>query len=66
MKYDTQVVVVCPFCHAKTCVDVNEKDYRAWLEEGTMIQDAMPYMDATNREVLISGICPTCQKKYFD
>lgn len=29
-------------------------------EQGSLIQDAFPYLDAGEREFLISGICPVC------
>jgi len=29
------------------------------------IQDALPFLSADDREILISGICPKCYKKMF-
>jgi len=38
---------------------VNGKDFEAW-QEGALIQNAMPYLGADEREILISGICGRC------
>ena len=38
---------------------VNVDDYTSW-ENGELIQNAMPYLTADEREVLISGICGPC------
>ena len=38
---------------------VNIDDYTSW-ENGELIQNAMPYLTADEREVLISGICGPC------
>ena len=55
-----RIARVCPFCGKMTEVEVIEKDFKAW-EKGSNIQSVMPYLSATTREVLISGICPKCQ-----
>lgn len=53
------VVTACPFCGRANGVEVNEKDYLDW-QDGALAQDAFPYLNANEREMLISGICPTC------
>ena len=58
------VVKYCPFCGKGQEVEVNEQDYWDW-EDGTLAQDAFPYLDPEEREVLISGICPTCWDSMF-
>ena len=58
------VVTQCPFCGRSNEIEVNEADYRDW-DEGALAQDAFPYLSADEREVLISGICPTCWNKTF-
>ena len=58
------VVTTCPFCGGKNKVKVNQKDYLNW-QNGTMIQNAFPYLSVDEREELLSGICPTCWDKYF-
>ena len=58
------VVTVCPMCGRANEIEVNEEDYWDW-QDGTLAQDAFPYLSADEREMLISGICPTCWDKMF-
>lgn len=58
------LIVTCPFCGAESVISVFEDDYLAW-EQGALVQDAFPYLSADDREMLISGICPTCWEKTF-
>lgn len=58
------VVKYCPICANAHEVEVNEQDYWDW-EDGALAQDVFPYLDPEEREVLISGICPTCANKIF-
>lgn len=58
------VVQYCPFCGKGQEVEVNEQDYWDW-EDGTLAQEAFPYLSADEREVLISGICHTCWDSMF-
>ena len=50
---------VCPFCGVVNFITVNKDDYDAW-RNGELVQNAFPYLDADEREMLISGICPDC------
>lgn len=54
----------CPFCHKETSVVVEMKDFFDW-HNGKLAQDAFPYLSATERESLISGMCPSCQDFIF-
>lgn len=58
------VDLTCPFCGADHAVEVNLAEYIAW-ESGELIQNAMPNLSPTEREQLISHICPECQAKIF-
>ena len=58
------VVTRCPFCGHANEVEVNEIDYLDW-QDGELVQNAFPYLSADDREMLISGICPTCWDKMF-
>lgn len=40
-------------------------DYMAW-RNGTLIQEAMPYLDTVEREFLISGMSRAEQAEFFD
>ena len=57
-------VTRCPFCGCGNEVEVNEMDYLDW-QDGAHAQDAFPYLSADEREMLISGICPTCWERTF-
>lgn len=59
------VTRICPFCKASTQITIPIPAYEAWAM-GVCIQKAWPLGSATDRETLISGICPACQEKTFD
>ena len=44
---------------------VSNHDLKRW-EDGELIQDAMPYLSAGERELLISGVCGKCFDKMFE
>lgn len=58
------VEVQCINCGRVVEVFVNENDFYDW-QNGTLIQNAMPYLTADEREVMISRICGTCFDKMF-
>lgn len=58
------VAIRCPFCGADHSVEVNLAQFEAW-QSGELIQRAMPSLTPTEREQLISGICPKCQADVF-
>ena len=62
MKID--VAITCPFCGEDHAVEVNLAQFEAW-QNGELIQRAMPNLSATEREQLISHICPKCQAEVF-
>ena len=55
---------VCPFCGRISQVLVNEEDYEKRLNGGA-VQNCFPYLNATEREIIISRMCPTCQDDFF-
>lgn len=59
------IITTCPFCGHANEVEVNEADYWDW-QDGALVQDAFPYLSADEREMLISGICPTCWEQTFN
>ena len=61
---EVQIVTQCPFCGKGHSVWVNELDYLNWAD-GELTQNAFPYLSADEREMLISGICPTCWDNMF-
>ena len=62
MRFD--VDLTCPFCNSDHAVEVSLAGYIEW-ERGELIQKAMPDLTSTEREQLISGICPKCQAEFF-
>ena len=58
------ISIVCPFCGKEHEVEVSEKAFYEW-QNGALIQNAMPTLSATEREQLISHICPACQDSLF-
>ena len=62
MRIDVEII--CPFCGANHAVEVNLAQYEVW-QNGELIQNAMPDLTPTEREQLISSLCPKCQAKIF-
>ena len=58
------VSIICPFCGKDYAVEVNLTQYEAW-QNGELIQNAIPDLTPTEREQLISGLCPKCQAEMF-
>ena len=54
----------CPFCGEEHAVKVNLIQFEKW-QNGELIQNAMPDLTPTEREQLISGLCPKCQAEVF-
>lgn len=58
------VPTTCPFCGHTTYIQCDKDAYDRW-QNGMSIQDAMPDMTPEDREMLISGICPSCWDDMF-
>ena len=56
--------IKCPFCGELTEVTVTALDYVAYTS-GELAQKAFPYLSPDERELIISGMCPDCQSKFF-
>lgn len=68
LKGNKDVVVIlttCPMCGKAYELTVPTDGYFAWRVEGALVQDAFPEMSASDREMLISGICEECQEDIF-
>jgi hypothetical protein len=59
-----EVPCTCPICGRVTRVPVYFQDYRKWCGQ-VLAQNAFPYLHPEQRETLISGICPSCQRSLF-
>lgn len=55
---------VCPFCGHVSEIWVDDEVLKR-MEDGERIQDILPELPASEREILISGICIDCQEEVF-
>lgn len=58
------LTMICPFCEEEHEVMVSEQSYLDYMS-GTLAQIAFPYLPPTQREQIISHLCPVCQKIVF-
>lgn len=66
MSTTTGVIeVTCISCGSKHIIIVPTEGYKLWRSGQMHIQDALPGLSADEREMLLSGICPTCWDKLF-
>lgn len=65
MERDFEVAVTCVKCHKGKAVSVCKEDFERWLRFGGLIQEVMPYLDADERELLISSTCGVCWDEIF-
>jgi hypothetical protein len=56
--------VVCIMCQRTYSLAIDPDDMKRW-QERELIQKAMPYLSANERELLISGICGKCFDETF-
>lgn len=60
----------CTVCHKDIEIEMTEQEYenfQKWQNgEISHIQDAIPTIPDENREMFISGICPTCWSDIFN
>ena len=64
-KFNFEVDLYCDSCDHKETVLVREHDYDAWAGNGVYIQDALYYLSADQRELMISNTCGDCWKKLY-
>ena len=64
MNRDTQVLVRCLHCNEDNTFAVNADDLARW-GSGTLVQEAFPYLDAAERELLVSETCDSCWNKIW-
>jgi len=59
-----ELVMMCPFCETEHSVEVGIRELENY-ENGASAQVAFPNLSATEREQIISHLCPQCQKIVF-
>ena len=65
LVHDISMDIECIRCKKVTSLSVNPDDYHRW-QQGELIQNAMPYLSADEREILISGICGKCYDAIYE
>jgi len=65
-QFDHVMTIRCIKCASDHVIFVKTKDYVSWLSGSGFIQDIMPYLSASDRELLISNICGDCFDKMID
>ena len=58
------IQTTCPHCGKTTYLDVTFEGYLAYMM-GDPICECFPELSADDREMLISGVCPTCWDEMF-
>lgn len=58
------MIAKCKWCKQDHELQIDPKDLQD-VKEGKHIQDAMPYLNADEREILISGTCGKCFDEMF-
>lgn len=60
------LIVECPFCHKPSTIKLDavktklfEEGMQKW-QNGMRVQDAMPFLSPSERELLLSGMCDKC------
>lgn len=61
----TEFKVVCSCCEQSYSIFMHIQDYQDWKYGEKLIQNALPYLTAAERELLISRTCDSCFKKIF-
>lgn len=56
--------VQCNCCGDIHTLNFEKEDFIEW-KNGKLIQNAMPYLSAEQRELLISKTCPICWDRMF-
>jgi len=54
----------CPWCAKEATVDVPDEGWSRFMA-GTHVQDAFPDLSDDERELLLTGFCPSCWDEVF-
>lgn len=61
----TELGLLCAGCGDELTLYVRYTDYLDWQNGKKCCQNAFPYLPPASREILISHLCPECQKQIF-
>jgi len=56
--------VICKYCKKDYTIEAKRSDMQRWYG-GELIQNALPYLNADERELLVTRICGDCWDKLF-
>lgn len=60
------IEIECPFCDHVSIVELTDEQYEAVMNRGSeRIQDVIPDLSPSVRELFISGICSRCWDEMF-
>ncbi len=62
---DTICDAFCKHCGRQFVLTFDKSDMYDWLSGSLPIQNALPYLSANERELLLSGTCGDCFDKMF-
>ena len=62
--YREACVIACQWCKVHHALRIARDDLARW-KDGEFIQVAMPYLDASERELVLTRTCPTCWDDMF-
>lgn len=65
MAYDSMYDIRCLHCDRVFRIQCDRSDLYAWMTGEKNIQNALPYLTAGERELLISGTCDDCFNVMF-
>ena len=57
--------VRCYTCGEDHTIIAEKQDIISWMTGAKYIQDALPYLSAADRELLISNTCDKCWKELY-
>lgn len=64
IERETSLTIACRMCGEPQTIWFDIADWNEW-RAGAYIQDAMPYLTAAEREMLISQTCDNCWNNLF-
>lgn len=60
-----KLVKECVECGKVIEIEMSFQQYKKWKHQEDLVQNIFPEIKPEIREMLISGICPTCWEKMF-
>ena len=63
---DYNLDLICNNCGHLFIINVNKEDFNKNMRHEEYIQDALPYLTAGERELILSKTCDDCYNKMFE